>query len=198
MTVDDVKIAIKYCTDNGYDVRVRDIALIILDRTLNNIYFSYKVIFGASTDAEIDAYRKQENIKALNRYMDKYLSDPSLSDKDDTQLLETLNNNKLEMLKLIEEVDTAAEALEEKDGAEAIKLKLNAIKIKLDARVKFQDKFKPKDKNDNKKIIVYNKFNHICEWTRKECFLQTKEYAMEHWGLVDLEELKLKYNLIKK
>lgn len=65
-------------------------------------------------------------------------------------------------------------------------------KTEADLRSKLNDKFGASEKSEEQYILVQPKYNHICQHTRRECFLQTKEYAMEHWHLIPDPEYKEK------
>jgi hypothetical protein len=89
----------------------------------------------------------------------------------------TFEENKAEMTKLIDRVEEgiATGTIEPDKG----------LKIIADIRVKLNDKFKVEETTDVQYIVVNKKYNAICEHTHRECFLQTKEYAKEHWHLID-------------
>lgn len=59
------------------------------------------------------------------------------------------------------------------------------IKLDIEIRTKLNDKFAVSEKQDEQRIIVETKFNTICPHTHRECWVQTKEYAMQHWNLIE-------------
>ena len=75
-----------------------------------------------------------------------------------------------------------------KSGEKDLKTLALLQKTEADLRVKLNDKFGASEKAEDQYIVVQTKFNHICQWTNRECWLQTKEYAKEHWNLIEKDK----------
>ena len=180
----------------GHDLRMSDIFYTFELQRFENKDVIYSVLFGKGNSQEhIDNYDNSSKIRFLKKYIN--VNYPLESSTDSVQAKRgrpkkmesehddiTFEENKAYMLKLKKETEEAIKKgeIEKKDG----------LKILADLSVKLNDKFAVSEKQDEQRIIVYPKFNTICERTKSECWLQTKEFAMQHWGLI--EDPNRKYN----
>lgn len=203
MTVDEIKDIIKESRLAGHDVKMKDVAYIIVRTVIDDRAVAYRSVFDAAeSEDSVKQYEMQPGIKFLKNRLKKYISpkaqksaasatkvqDTSAKDINSKYKDITFEENKEAMLELIDEIQ---EGMRNKEIDVAV-----GLKMQTDIRTKLQDKFEVSNKKDEHRIVVNTKFNHICEWTRKECFLQTKEYAMKQWGLIEDPALKgeNKYN----
>lgn len=202
MTVDEIKDIIKESRLAGHDVKMKDVAYIIVRTVIDDRAVAYRSVFDtAESEDSVKQYEMQPGIKFLKNRLKKYISpktqksaasapkaqDTSVKDISSKYKDITFEENKEAMLELIDEIQ---EGMRNKEIDVAV-----GLKMQTDIRTKLQDKFEVSNKKDEHRIVVNTKFNHICEWTRKECFLQTKEYAMKQWGLIEDPALKEnKYN----
>lgn len=168
------------CAKSGHDVRFRDIAFCALKEIFNDSVLAYKAIFDAdASDIIIGNYDKSEKTKAIK----KYFSENNLFGRDQTvSAIPTENDitfteNKAELVKMLADVEQKYQ-----DGEIEYK---DATKLKVDIRTKLNDKFAVSDDSVAQMIFVQPKFNTVCPHTQRECWIQTKEYAMEHWDLVE-------------
>lgn len=173
----------------GHNLRMSDIFYTFELQRFDNKGVVYSVLFGkGSSQEEIDEYDESVKIKFLKKYINTNypLDSPGENEqvkrgkpKKEVENHEdiTFEENKAYMLKLKKETEAAIKKgeIEKKDG----------LKILADLSVKLNDKFAVSEKQDEQRIIVYPKFNTICERTKTECWLQTKEFAMQHWGLIE-------------
>lgn len=173
----------------GYDLRMSDIFYTFELQRFDSKKIVYSVLFGkGSAQEDIDIYDKSAKIKFLKKYIEtNYPIDtphsavgrPRKNKENESKQYEdiTFEENKEALIKLLEKTQKMAKEgkIEEKD----------AIKIESDIRLKLNNYFNVSEKQDEQRIIVYEKFNHICDVTHKECWLQTKEFAMQHWGLIE-------------
>ena len=173
----------------GHNLRMSDIFYTFELQRFDNKGVVYSVLFGkGSSQEEIDEYDESVKIKFLKKYINTNypLDSPGENEqvkrgkpKKEVENHEdiTFEENKAYMLKLKKETEEAIKKgeIEKKDG----------LKILADLSVKLNDKFAVSEKQDEQRIIVYPKFNTICERTKTECWLQTKEFAMQHWGLIE-------------
>jgi hypothetical protein len=184
-----IKTAQKY----GHDVTIRDVTYGLLRSVFNNELMCYTVVFGSpQLDDDIECYERLEKFQYLLKFFtDKFTANEREASKNAIveQLTKqneksvqaekeiTFEENKAEMTKLIDRVEEgiATGTIEPDKG----------LKIIADIRVKLNDKFKVEETTDVQYIVVNKKYNAICEHTHRECFLQTKEYAKEHWHLID-------------
>ena len=178
---DQIKNLQEECSKNGHDVRFRDIAYCVLKETFNDAVLSYKAIFETdASDIVVGNYDKSAKTIAIRKYMADHnmlTSKSILLDQIPTETDITFAENKAELIKMLDDVDKKLE-----DGVIEYK---DAAKLKVDIRTKLNDKFAVSEDASAQMIIVQPKFNHICKHTQKECWLQTKEFAMEHWGLME-------------
>lgn len=204
MTVDEIKDIIKESRLAGHDVKMKDVAYIIVRTVIDDRAVAYRSVFDtAESEDSVKQYEMQPGIKFLKNRLKKYVSpktqksaasapkvqDTSVKDISSKYKDITFEENKEAMLELIDEIQ---EGMRNKEIDVAV-----GLKMQTDIRTKLQDKFEVSNKKDEHRIVVNTKFNHICEWTRKECFLQTKEYAMKQWGLIEdpaLADNHNKYN----
>lgn len=178
---EQIKKITEHCSTEGHEVRFRDIAYCVLKDVFSDAVLAYKAIFDADASyIVISNYDKSAKTKAVKKYMTennllghKIISSTTLPTEADI----TFEANKAELVKMLEDVDRAFD-----DGLIDYK---DAAKLKVDIRTKLNDKFSVSEDSGAQVIFVQPKFNHICQHTQKECWLQTKEYAMEHWGLIE-------------
>lgn len=173
------------CKASGYEVKVRDVMFCLLKNMVDDSEIIYNSLFGQGDDAKfISNYEKSKPIKFLDKYINANYNNTKQTDTDNTKKKKiseediSFEENKAELIKMLKDIDDAMN-----DGQIEVK---DAMKMKVDIRTKLNDKFGASEKSDEQRIVVVPpKFNHICEKTRTECWLQTKEYAMEHWGLIE-------------
>lgn len=192
--IEEIKKIVSDGKTMGYSLRTADIFYIFAVQIFNEKIL-YEQLFGGGSEEEITSYNSSDKIKFLKKYINSNY--PSIysgkneqpnrgrQKKTSTEHEDiTFEENKAYMLKLKKETEEAITngEIEKKDG----------LKILADLSVKLNDKFAVSEKQDEQRIIVYPKFNTICERTKSECWLQTKEFAMQHWGLI--EDPNRKYN----
>lgn len=178
---EQVKKITEQCLNEGHEVRFRDIAYCVLRDVFGDAILAYKAIFDAdASDIIAGNYDKSAKTQVIKKYMTennllghKITSSTTLPTEADI----TFEANKAELVKMLEDVDRAFD-----DGLIDYK---DAAKLKVDIRTKLNDKFSVSEDASAQMIVVQPKFNHICQHTQKECYLQTKEFAMQHWNLIE-------------
>ena len=189
ITIEDFNKILADAKKMGYNLRMSDIFYTFGLQRFDNNKVIYSVLFGkGNSPEEIDDYDNSGKIKFLKKYINSNYPISSFGEKEKLKRGRqkkteeehediTFEENKAYMLKLKKDTEEAIEKgeIEKKDG----------LKILADLSVKLNDKFAVSEKQDEQRIIVYPKFNTICERTKSECWLQTKEFAMKHWGLVE-------------
>ena len=197
MVIDDI---IEDAKKQGYDVRIRDVGFAILSTQLNDSKMAYMLIFGE--DPHHDTFINLDRIKYLFSYF-KTKQQKENSERDFNEIAKMLaaksnrgdspdsmtfeDNREGIELQLREIVELKKEAMNVKSGDKDLKTLALLQKTEADLRVKLNDKFGASEKAEDQYIVVQTKFNHICQWTNRECWLQTKEYAKEHWNLIEKE-----------
>lgn len=186
---------------HSYDVRVRDVGYAVLVAGLGDENLAHKLIFG--DDGNEATYKELPHIKYLVNYFktEDLKKNESKEAEDIAKLIAQSKGKKnddgddigltyeenyagaVEQLKRIED-------LRSRCPVDDIKTLKDLEKAESDIRVRLVDKFNVQEKNVEQYIIVQPKCNHICEITRRECWLQTKEYAKEHWHLIDDPDYK--------
>lgn len=178
---EQVKKITEQCLNEGHEVRFRDIAYCVLRDVFGDAVLAYKAIFDAdASDIIAGNYDKSAKTIAIRKYMADHnmlMSKAMLLDRIPTETDITFAENKAELIKMLDDVDEKLEMgiIEYKDAA----------KLKVDIRTKLNDKFSVSEDASAQMIVVQPKFNHICQHTQKECYLQTKEFAMQHWNLIE-------------
>lgn len=181
ISTEDIRSICERSASMGQDVKVRDIAFVLLCRHFENPEIAYRSIFRADADSsEVDAYIRSEKTRLLKDVVKDYTKTLSVIEKSEMGM--TFEENKEALIDMLVRIKTAV------DGGE-LDMK-DALRMEKDIRVALNDKFSVGDDSRQQQfVLVEPKFNHICEWTRKECFLQTKEYAKKHWRLYERDEL---------
>lgn len=172
---------ISACADNGFtEISESDIAYFVLKKEFRDPDLAYRIVFGSS-DGTSDLYEDREDVRFLRSYMNNTIAPSDIVRSKTTSKLSDISfeENKDALIKKLEELEEA------KNNGE-IEYK-DALKLEIEIRTKLNDKFKVSDTGNKQFVLVQPRFNHVCEWTHKECWLQTKEFAMEHWGLIEKE-----------
>lgn len=198
MTVNDIKQIVKDARMAGHDIRVKDISYVIVRQFIGDAQTAYRSVYNTSPGEDaVKAFERQASIRYLMDTVPGYMGmtgqaqaapagkKPASKYKDIT-----FEENKEALIELLDEI-------QEMKGTEELSIR-DAVKLETEIRTRLNDKFAVSDKKEEHRIVVQPKFNTICPTTRRECFMQTKEFAMQHWGLVDKEQLLKKYDLVEK
>lgn len=199
MTIEEIKKTINDAKRFKHEITVKDISYVLLWREYKDIFIAYKSIFDDASNKEIEKYHKSKAIDFLKGYIFSNFGANSAVSKYDVDDMDeeldyskdiTFEENKEAMLRKIAVIERKIEQgkIPDKDGE----------KMVIDIRTRLNDKFSVAEKVEQQYIIVEKKFNHICPHLRKECYIYTKEDLIEKYGLIDKEELKLKYDLVPK
>lgn len=183
----------------GYTVTVRNIAYALMRVYFKDPLAAYTVIMGGAPnkDSDVDAYDSMPQVQFLIEWIGKDLA-PKRKKSDAEAIVEARNTdsqddgnisqaeNRAGIETQIAEILALKSQLLDADG-KVTDLKTMALlqKTEMDARSRLNDKFGGNDDRSSERIVVHTRFNHICEWTGRECFLQTKECAKEKWHLID-------------
>lgn len=166
--------------EENLNLKVRDIAYVILSRYFRDKSYAFRVCFGEKVDHSDDAIEEYEASRVYY-FLKSVLGD--IRDNGDVIYDDdiTFEENKAYMLKLKRDTELAMEEgeLEKKDG----------LKILSDLSVKLNDKFSVQAEVKDHMVIVEQKFNDICNYCHHEVSrrILTKEEAMQRYNLVPAE-----------
>lgn len=168
--------------ERGFIIDDKDIAYVTMCKTFENKQMVYTLLFKKGKQLPPPEYDKSEKITYLHNYISDLIKRNRKGGQSSTDVKSiseaiSFEENREAMEKLLAEIKQAKQ-----DGT--IELD-KALKLETDIRTKLNDKFNIKEQSVEQRIIVQPKFNHVCEYTQRECWLQTREYAKEHWHLID-------------
>lgn len=174
-----IKDTIAAAEKKGYEIKVRDIAFVVLCDNIEDKSLAYRVAYGEETE-DADRFFDRPEIRFVNDYV-KYASQDTDSKKLSAERM-SFEENKRAMVQLIKDIEKAMEdgEMEKKDGFARI----------ADIRVKLNDKFNVGENHQDRFIIVEPKFNFQCPHTGRECYVATKEDLMKKYGLVEKTEIE--------
>lgn len=200
MNKDRIKRITEDAKKRGYEVRIRDIFYASSIATLGDENIAYTVVFGTpQTDHDVADYNSLESVKYLIRWFEKDLAPKEIEKERPEDVIKNLKKksndaedgsmsfeeNRAGIEKQIAEVLELKKQLLDANGiCSDLKTMAMLQKTEMDARAKLNDKFGASEKSSEQYIIVQPKFNHICSHTNRECWLQTRQFAMEHWHLI--------------
>lgn len=177
LTIEKVGEILTNASSQGANLKVRDIAYVLLRRYFDDRSYAWRVCF---TDADydektIDAYEEGIGYQFLREVLAEVRDRGGLLYDEDI----TFEENKAYMLKLKRDTEMAMEAgeLEKKDG----------LKILSDLSVKLNDRFQVQAQVKDQMVIVEQKYNDICPRCQTEISRRTmtKEEAMREYNLME-------------
>jgi hypothetical protein len=175
LTIEKVGEILTNASSQGANLKVRDIAYVLLRRYFDDRSYAWRVCF-TDTDYDektIDAYEEGTGYQFLKEVLMEVRDRGGLLYDEDI----TFEENKAYMLKLKRDTEIAMEAgeLEKKDG----------LKILSDLSVKLNDKFSVQNEVKDQMVIVEHKYNDICPYCQHEVASKpmTKEEAMATYNL---------------
>lgn len=175
LTIDKVGEILTNASSQGANLKVRDIAYVLLRRYFEDRSYAWRVCFSDSDYDEktIDVYEEGIGYQFLREVLAEVRDRGGLLYDEDI----TFEENKAYMLKLKRDTEMAmaADKLEKKDG----------LKILTDLSVKLNDKFSVQNEVKDQMVIVEHKYNDICPYCQHEVASKpmTKEEAMELYNL---------------
>ena len=175
LTIEKVGEILTNASSQGANLKVRDIAYVLLRRYFDDRSYAWRVCFSDADYDEktIDAYEEGVGYQFLREVLAEVRDRGGLLYDEDI----TFEENKAYMLKLKRDTEMAMEAgdLEKKDG----------LKILSDLSVKLNDKFSVQAEVKDQMVIVEHKYDDICSYCQHEVARRpmTKEEAMETYNL---------------
>lgn len=177
LTIEKVGEILTAASTHGANLKVRDIAYVLLRRYFEDRSYAWRVCFADSDydDKTINTYEEGTGYKYLKEVLMEVRDRGGLLYDEDI----TFEENKAYMLKLKRDTEMAMEAgdLEKKDG----------LKILSDLSVKLNDKFSVQAEVKDQIIQVQHKYDDICSYCQHEVARRpmTKEEAMKEYNLVE-------------
>lgn len=177
LSVEKVGEILTNASSQGANLKVRDIAYVLLRRYFDDRSYAWRVCF---TDADydektIDAYEEGIGYQFLREVLAEVRDRGGLLYDEDI----TFEENKAYMLKLKRDTEMAMEAgeIEKKDG----------LKILSDISTKLNDKFSVTAEVKDQYVCVEQKYSSICSYCGRECAPppMSKEEAMKMYNLIE-------------
>lgn len=178
ITAEEIKKCKDYCYEQGYPVDDKEIAYLFVNRELRNPVMAFRMVIRENlSDELIEKYDQSPRMACLRKYMNDNWTKRRTEDNTTTSVGNiSFEENRDALIAMLSDIEAMmnADQIEKKD----------AMKMMTDIRIKLNDKFNMKEQQVEQRIIVQPKFSHICNHTHKECWLQTREFAIEHWHLI--------------
>ena len=169
---------IQECKRSGHDVRVRDIAFVLLSRYFKDPETVHKCLFNEDAPAAVvTKYTKSKPIKFLTNIMAPVTYSVKKSEADIS-----FEENRAYMLSLRKQTEEALAA-----GEMSSK---DAMKILAQISVNLNDKFNVSDNTQEQQVLVNQKFNAICPYCSHEVAAApiSKDEAITMYNLVEKAE----------
>lgn len=197
-----IKEIIEAADKRGYEVTIRDVSYALMRVRFDDKLIAYTVVKGTGPENknDVDFYDAMDKIQYLIRYFTEEVKPKETTKQANEQIIEALTkksettaegalsfeDNRAGIEKQIDEIlELKNQLIDEAGICTDVKTMATLQKTEADLRAKLNDKFGAAEKSKQQYVIVQPKMNHICEITRKECWLQTREYAMQHWHLIE-------------
>ena len=179
ITTKQIQDCVAFCEEQGYFIEESDIAYLLINREFRDRYKAYELTKSKDMpDEYVDNYDSSDKMTCLRKYMNEHWA----KRKDtviDTESIDgsiTFEENRDALIKYLGEIQNLMneKKIEPKDG----------MKMLTDIRLKLNDKFNIKEAQVEQRIIVQPKFNSVCQYTNKECWLMTEEWAKKQYHLI--------------
>ena len=176
---EEIQECIAYCSEQGYFIDEYDIAFLLVNREFRDIYMSYELTKSKGMPSDyVDSYSSSDKIVCLRQYMNDHWAKRKET-VINTETIEgaiTFEENRDALIRYLGEIQKLMDEkkIEPKDG----------MKMMTDIRLKLNDKFNIKEAQVEQRIIVQPKFNYVCQYTHKECWLMTEEWTKKQYHLI--------------
>ena len=180
ITKEQIKDCMSFCEEKGYFIDESDIAYLLVNREFRDKYKAYEITKSKGIPNEyVDKYDSGEKITCLRKYMNENWirrQDFSVINTEFSEGEVSFEENRDALIKYLVEIERLMneKKIDPKDG----------MKMMTDIRLKLNDKFNIKEAQVEQRIIVQPKFSHICDYTRKECWLMTEDWAKKQYHLI--------------
>ena len=179
ITRKQIQDCVAFCEEQGYFIEESDIAYLLINREFRDRYKAYELTKSKDMpDEYVDNYDNSDKMSCLRKYMNEHWAKrkDSVINTENIEGAITFKENRDALIKYLGEIQNMMDEkkIEPKDG----------LKMMTDIRLKLNDKFNIKEAQVEQRIIVQPKFSHICDYTRKECWLMTEDWAKKHYHLI--------------
>lgn len=171
----------KDCLSAGFEVKVRDIAYILLCKQFSDDEVAYKCLF--PNDDNFKEYDESAPITYLRNYFTlnsdvvygRVDADGDRIRGEEDEI--TFEENRRGLIQLLKDTQEALDdhMIEPKD----------AYKIMADIRLKLNNHFDVKEDVKDHVVIVNQKFNSTCDYCKHEIYIPTKEDLMKQYNLIE-------------
>ena len=180
ITKKQIQDCVAFCEEQGYFIEESDIAYLLINREFRDRYMAYELTKSKDMpDEYVDNYDSSDKMACLRKYMNEHWVRRQEHDVINTEVVEgavSFEENRDALVQYLTEIQRLMneKKIDPKDG----------MKMLTDIRLKLNDKFNIKEAQVEQRIIVQPKFNHTCEYTRKERWLMTEEWAKKQYHLI--------------
>lgn len=179
ITKEQIKDCIAFCEEQGYFIEESDIAYLLINREFKDRYKAYELTKSRGVpDEYVDNYDSSDKMACLRKYMNEHWAKrkESVINTESIEGAITFEENRDALIRYLGEIQKLMDEkkIEPKDG----------MKMMTDIRLKLNDKFNIKEAQVEQRIIVQPKFNYVCQYTHKECWLMTEEWAKKQYHLI--------------
>lgn len=179
ITKEQIQDCIAFCEEQGYFIEESDIAYLLINREFKDRYKAYELTKSRGVpDEYVDNYDSSDKIACLRKYMNEHWAKrkESVINTESIEGAITFEENRDALIRYLGEIQKLMDEkkIEPKDG----------MKMMTDIRLKLNDKFNIKEAQVEQRIIVQPKFNYVCQYTHKECWLMTEEWAKKQYHLI--------------
>ena len=179
ITKEQIQDCVAFCEQQGYFIEESDIAYLLINREFKDRYKAYELTKSRGIpDEYVDNYDSSEKMACLRKYMNEHWAKrkESVINTESIEGAITFEENRDALIRYLGEIQKLMDEkkIEPKDG----------MKMMTDIRLKLNDKFNIREAQVEQRIIVQPKFNHVCQYTKKECWLMTEEWAKKQYHLI--------------
>lgn len=179
ITKEQIQECIAYCSEQGYFIEESDIAYLLINREFKDRYKAYELTKSRGIpDEYVDNYDSSDKMACLRKYMNEHWAKrkESVINTESIEGAITFEENRDALIRYLGEIQKLMDEkkIEPKDG----------MKMMTDIRLKLNDKFNIKEAQVEQRIIVQPKFNYVCQYTHKECWLMTEDWAKKQYHLI--------------
>ena len=179
ITKEQIQDCIAFCEEQGYFIEESDIAYLLINREFKDRYKAYELTKSKGMpDEYVDNYDSSDKMACLRKYMNEHWAKrkESVINTESIEGAITFEENRDALIRYLGEIQNLMDEkkIEPKDG----------MKMMTDIRLKLNDKFNIKEAQVEQRIIVQPKFNYVCQYTHKECWLMTEEWAKKQYHLI--------------
>ena len=179
LTIEKVGKILTDASERGFNLKVKDISYILLNRYFEDKSYAYRVCFGNDanySDNAIEEYENSEGYRFLKGILNE-VREGGFGSRYAEDI--TFEENKAYMLKLKKDTEEAMNngEVEMKDG----------LKILADISTRLNDKFNVSSQERDQIIFVNQKYDDLCPRCSIEIARRpiSKEEAMELYDLVE-------------